>query len=386
MKLSFQLDQIKEGLQKAASVIPAKAGAAYLRSIWLRAQKDSLSIMATDANIEFTGTYPAEVTEEGLAGVQGRAFVDLVLKLSPKAPITLSVDKKGANLLVEQGRRSYKLALSSKDWFQEFSPFPEGEPVSWTGSVFSEYLDRVVFCISDDDLQEALGCLCLMPRENGRIDMCGLDGHQFAMVSFIYEDLCSRLPEEGLLIQKKHLADIRKWLGPDELDISLTDKRVYMQRLEGAEMLSMPRVLQEYPDYNLFVSKLEGNDISRLEVPRQEAQDCLGRIQVFNTDTDRCVFLDLKPQEVNFSAQGNELGSGRESIEAEYSGTLDKIAFPTRNLMEIFGHFASERLTIKFTGAEGPAGINGPDDMGYVVIIMPMKVAGSSYYSEEEEI
>lgn len=383
MKLTFQKEAINEGLQKAAGVIPSKTGAAYLRSIWLRAENGSLSLMATDANLEFTGTYPADVAETGLAGVQGRAFVDLVSRLS-NGPISLSIDKNGSNLLVEQGRRVYKLALSSKDWFQEFSPFPEGEAIVWTGGIFAEYLDRITFCISDEDLQDALGCLCLKPRENGKIDMCGLNGHQFAIVSFIYEDLCARLPREGLLIQKKYLADIKKWLGPDEIELNLTDKRLYLKRLSGAEMLSLPRALYDYPDYNLFMVKLESPDVSRLEISRKEAAECLGRIQVFNTEADRCVFMEMKPTETTFLAQGSEMGSGRESIEAEYKGNLEKIAFPTRNLMEIFGHFTSGNIHLKFTGAEGPAGISGPDDIDYTVIIMPMKVASASYYDEED--
>lgn len=78
MKLIVNKEQIIEGLQKAAAIIPAKAGAAYLRSVWLKAEEGSLSVMSTDANIEFTGRYPAEVSEPGLIGVQGRAFVDLV--------------------------------------------------------------------------------------------------------------------------------------------------------------------------------------------------------------------------------------------------------------------------------------------------------------------
>ena len=61
MKLTVNKEQIIEGLQKAAAIIPAKAGAAYLRSIWLKAEEGSLAVMSTDANIEFTGRYPAEV-------------------------------------------------------------------------------------------------------------------------------------------------------------------------------------------------------------------------------------------------------------------------------------------------------------------------------------
>ena len=36
------------------------------------------------------------------------------------------------------------------------------------------------------------------------------------------------------------------------------------------------------------------------------------------------------------------------------------------------------------TGSEGPCGIRGADDADYTVIIMPMKVSETTYYSEED--
>ena len=91
MKLTVNKEQIIEGLLKAVAIIPAKAGAQYLRSIWLKADESGLSVMSTDANIEFTGCYQAEVAEPGLIGVQGRAFVDLVRQL-PSGVLHLSLD------------------------------------------------------------------------------------------------------------------------------------------------------------------------------------------------------------------------------------------------------------------------------------------------------
>ena len=60
MHVTVKKEQIIDGLQKAASIIPSKAGAAYLRSIWLQAKSDGITIMSTDVNIEFTGVYPAK--------------------------------------------------------------------------------------------------------------------------------------------------------------------------------------------------------------------------------------------------------------------------------------------------------------------------------------
>ena len=63
MLFTVKKENIIEGLQKAAGIIPTRAGAAYLRSLWIKAEGEVLTIMATDANIEFTGTYPADVKE-----------------------------------------------------------------------------------------------------------------------------------------------------------------------------------------------------------------------------------------------------------------------------------------------------------------------------------
>ena len=383
MKLTVNKEQIIEGLLKAAAIIPAKAGAQYLRSIWLKAEEGSLSVMSTDANIEFTGRYPAEVSKPGLIGVQGRAFVDLVRQL-PTGVLHLTLDEASGNLLIEQGRRTYKLPVSGAEWFQNFSAFPAENAVTWSGDFLQDILDKVAFCISDDDAMDAIACLCMKPRGNGRIDVCGLNGHQFALVSFTHDELAERLPESGMLIQKKYLQDIKKWLGVDEIELNITDKRLYLRSLDGAETLSLPRAAHEYPDYNIFMSKLASEDMNPMTLARKETIEALGRILIFNTESDRCTYMDLTAGEALLSAQGQDVGSANESLEVTYNGDIKRIAFPTRNLLDVLGHFVSAKIDMMLTGSEGPCGIRGGDDTEYTVIIMPMKVSETTYYSEED--
>ena len=383
MKLTVNKEQIIEGLLKAVAIIPAKAGAQYLRSIWLKAEDGGLSVMSTDANIEFTGRYQAEVAQPGLIGVQGRAFVDLVRQL-PSGVLHLSLDEASGNLLVEQGRRTYKLPVSGAEWFQNFSSFPEENTVTWSGDFLQDLLDKVTFCISDDDAMDAIACLCMMPKGNGRIDVCGLNGHQFALVSFTHDELAERLPEEGILIQKKYLQDIKKWLGVDEIELSITGKRLYLRSMSKAETLSLPRATHQYPDYSIFMSKLASEDMHPMTLDRKEAMEALGLFLIFNTESDRCTYMDLSSGEALLSAQGQDVGSASESLEVTYGGDIKRIAFPTRNLMDVLAHFVSGKTDMMLTGAEGPCGIRGADDPDYTVIIMPMKVSETTYYSEED--
>lgn len=380
MLVTITKDDVINGLAKAASIIPLKAGAQYLRSVWIQAkQDDTITIMATDVNIEFTGTYKARVQEAGQVGVNGKALVELIRRL-PAGDINLRLDNENKSLLVEQGRRSYKLPISDPVWFQLLPPFPEEGAVLWAGDYFQELIERVSFCISDD--QEVLSCLYMKSVENGKVDVCGLNGHQFAITSFVNEEIAKKIGDEGLLLQKKYIQEIKKWLGEDEIYFNFTERRFHIKNKDGSEHISVPRTMAAYPDYRLFINKLNADDASKLTVNKRETLETLDRIYIFNNDNDRCTYFNLSGKMAVVSAEAQDTGSASEELDISYDGIIQKIAFPTKNLMEILGHFQSADLEWTLTTQEGPCGITGSEDPDYMVLIMPMKIAQTNYYEE----
>mgnify|MGYP000715436968 CR=1 FL=1 len=67
-----------------------------------------------------------------------------------------------------------------------------------------------------------------------------LNGHQFALTRFTHDDLSARLPEDGVLIQRKYVGELRKWLGGDEIEVNLTDKRLFVRSGDGHETSAFP--------------------------------------------------------------------------------------------------------------------------------------------------
>ena len=382
MYLKVYKEDVIEGLQKAANIIPQRTGAAYLRSIWLKAENGKLELLSTDSSLEFRGSYTAEILEPGLAGVQGRAFVELLRRL-PSGQISLKVDEAASVLHIEQGRRKYKLPINDATWFQNFSDFPEQGAVMWSGDFFQELIDKIVFCIGDEGM-DAISCLVMRPTGQGFIEAAGMNGHQFAMLRFANDDLRAMLPADGILIQKKYLGELKKWLGTDEINVNLDDKRLFLRTENKSESLSLPVSTYQYPDYNSFLSRLKGEGTSTLEVTRAEAQDALMRIAIFNSESNRCTYFDFNGSEAVLSAVGQDVGSATESLDVSYKGDISRIAFPTNNLLTIMDHFSSAKLTMTFTGSEGPCGITGGEDAEYLVIIMPMKILDDTHYSEEQ--
>ena len=380
MKVSVEKKRVIDGIQKAAAIIPAKTGAAFLRSIWIKAENGILSIKSTDGNVEFSGIYAAGIEDAGFIGVQGRTFADLIKQL-PDGQISFVTDE--STLKVKQKGKNYKFPVNNADYFQEFSPYPDSESVAWDGAELANIIDRVSFCIDSDETKDSLGCLCVQGRKDGRIDICGLNGHQFALWICDKPDLFAKLDGKPLLIQKKFLPFIKKWLKSGPIELNLSDKRLYLKNED--EQLSIPRVDLDYPDYSIFMSKLEDEEKSRLLAFRKEMIDALNRIAIFTSAGNSSVFIDLSEKILNLSAQGQETGSGKEELEVSYDGSIKRIAFPTSNLMEVLNHFESDEIFADMTGEQGVCGIRGLDaekDGEYVVAIMPMNMGDDSYYEE----
>ena len=384
MKVKMFKDDVIEGLKKAANIIPVKTGAAFLRTIWLKAEDGGLHIYATDSNLEFSGSYPAQVIEPGLVGVQGRAFYELLNKL-PSDNLTLKIDPKTKNLLIEHGRRKYKLPTNDASWFQILTAFPDESPVLWSGETLKIIIDQIAFCISEEDTMEAAACMNLKPiAEEQAIDVCGLNGHQFSMVRFQSEAMLGLLPSEGILIQRKYLTELNKWLPLEEVDCNISDKRFFFRTSDGRETFSLPLSYYQFPDYRNFIGRLADPDATTVDLDKIDLVDALNRILIFNSENNRCTYFDFEDSQLVLTAQGHEVGAATEYIDVDKKGEFQKIAFPTRNFIEILNHFGSSKIRLTFTGNEGPCGVTGDKDLDYTVIIMPMKIIEETYYSEEE--
>ncbi|MFW6415258.1 MAG: DNA polymerase III subunit beta, partial [Thermodesulfobacteriota bacterium] len=113
--------------------------------------------------------------------------------------------------------------------------------------------------------------------------------------------------------------------------------------------------------------------------------EALERISIFNTETQRCTYLVFGENELVLYSQGQDTGEANETLPVQFQGNIEKIIYPTRNLMEVLNHFDSSQLTFEFTNSNGPCKVTGDEeeDSNYLVIIMPVEIEEETYYSEE---
>jgi hypothetical protein len=78
MKVAINTEHCINGILKASSITPTKSGAAMLRTMRIRAEKDrqTISFMSTDASTEYIGIYPADSIWIELRSADGNMLID----------------------------------------------------------------------------------------------------------------------------------------------------------------------------------------------------------------------------------------------------------------------------------------------------------------------
>ncbi len=383
MKLKINKEDVTEGIQKASSITPQKTGAAFLRTVWLKTENDNLKLMSTDSKLEFSGNYPAQTFEQGIIGVQGKNFYELFKKLPP-GEIELIADEEESTLYIKQGPRKYKLPTIDSSWFQNFSLFSEENSTLWSGTFVRNLIDRISFCIEDDS-SDYTHYMKLNPVDDqGSIEVCGMRHGHFGLQSFNHPEVANLLGEEGILIAKPYLLELKKWLKNEDIYFTLNNKRVFFSTLDKNEIFSLPMNYEKFPAYYAFFSHFE-DKTSKMNINKEELIDSLERISIFNTETQRCSYFVFNENELVLYSQGQDTGEASETLPVYYEGDLDMIVFLTKNLMEVLSHFDSSQLTFEFTNKNGPCKIVGDEeaDSNYLVIVMPVEIEEEIYYSDE---
>ncbi|MFO7816141.1 MAG: DNA polymerase III subunit beta [Thermodesulfobacteriota bacterium] len=382
MKLKVNKEEIINGTQKSAAIIPVKTGAAYLRITWLRAQDNTLEIMSTDSNMEFTGKYKTKIEENGLVGVNGRKFADLIQRMPP-GEITMRLGSNGQILYLEQGRKKYKLPTNESSWFQELAPFPDDYFI-WSGEELKNILEKTIFCIADKESLKNIVCLSMKARDDGRIEVCGLDGTKIAIYIFENENMYNILKEQNILFEKDYLNELRRWLPNDDIKIGLSDKKIFFADKNEIEMFSMPLKSGEFPKYRNILDNFRENQNTSIEFYREEMLDSLERIALFTTSEFQSVHIKIFDDYIFMDYQGQESGEAYEEIEAKINGEIKEIILATRHIISILNHFDSEKITFSLSDKSDPCFISGEDDPGYTCITMPITIEEETYYTEEE--
>jgi len=370
MKFTAARLELSSRLQTVMSVVSSKTTLPILANLLIEAEKDKISLSATDLDLSISTSLPAKVAKPGKTTVPARTFTEIIREL-PGEEVTCIEQNNRMELKTGQG--VYKISGIAAD---EFPRLPEIKGANKTKIPAAQLVDMVkktAYAVSLDETRPALNGILWQASGDG-MSMVATDGHRLARYT-VPENRLSGVAED-LILPPKALQLLAKMAAEYEEDLSVTfgEKNIVFDL--GPTTITSRLIEGPYPNYNQVIPS---NNDKALRVGVEELTGGVRRVSILSNSLTRQVKFSLSKSGLELSATNQDVGGeAREKIPCEYTGDDLEIGYNAGYVLDILKNLESEKAEFCFSTSIS-AGIvkacDGPMKENYLCLIMPLRLA-----------
>ncbi|MBW2367624.1 MAG: DNA polymerase III subunit beta, partial [Deltaproteobacteria bacterium] len=180
----------------------------------------------------------------------------------------------------------------------------------------------------------------------------------------------AELPEEGLLLPKKGLNEINKFLdikGPVRVGI---EHNHFVLKKEAETIIA--RLLEgDFPDYTEIIHREGGNII---EIDKFQFFMMLKRMSILSSEDYKAAIFNFEKERILISASNPDLGESKEDMDITFEGDHLTIAFNPKYFMDAINIIESDTVLLYIADEERPCLLLDKQDDSFVSAIMPMRI------------
>jgi DNA polymerase-3 subunit beta len=372
LALRIKKDELARGVSQTSAIADKRSALPLLSNILLEAEGGCLRLTATDLEISFQGSYPAEVEAPGRLTVPARTLNELVRSLRAEE-VKLAEDANFA-LLLSAGHFNDTIRGAGPD---DFPPMPPVDNISFldlAGRDLQGVIDRTIYSVAKDETRYNLSGIYLEKVEyEGRpnLRLVSTDGHRLNLAGLYTPDLEKLDLPKGVLAPSKGLGELRKLTeGAETVRLGFSGDSLVARSSNAVLVMRLQD--GRFPDYNLVLPK---DNHRHLLVDRRVLLDALKHVDIMCPGGEyKVVKLALAPGQLVISAVNPTQGHSEASLEAEYEGEPLEIGLNPKYCLEALVPLASEKVRLSFLEAANPVLLTAAEDPGYSGVIMSMKI------------
>ena len=379
MKLVCTQSDLSSNLSLVSRAVPSRPTHPVLANVLLTADAETqqVSLTAFDLSLGIRTSFPGKVLTGGEITLPAKLLNDIVSRL-PEGEITLD-DEAGevplrAILTSASGR--YQVRGMGVEEFPELPVVEKGEAVYLPAEALIEGLRGCLFATSADETKQVLTGLHLIVQQDS-LEFAATDGHRLAVVKTT-NDLAvdgEEPPRLEVTVPAKALRELERMLGmrqsTEPLALHFDQGQVVF---EWAEQRLTSRTLEgQYPAYRQLVPRQFERQIT---LERRQLLSALERIAVLADQKNNIVkfSIDSVNQQLALSVDAQDVGSGRESMQAQISGESIEIAFNVKYLMEGVKALPSSEIQMQLNTALSPVILTPLGSLKMTYLIMPVQI------------
>lgn len=381
MRVSVTQDALVKALKIVLPAVATRSTMPILSNVLLEAKDNHLRLAATDRELSISCWLPAHVEEAFEATLPAKLFVDYVSSMPPER-VDLKFTERTQKVEVRCASYSaningidamdYPLIPLIEDYLKDQATSPTSFVIEPAG--FRDALGVVLLAASKDESRPTLTGVNF-DLFGDSVSMAGTDGYRLSVLRLMERGAG---PDRSLIAPANFLSEMGRAIGDIDTEHSFsiiaTDTALvagfhvrYVGRVEMAGSL----LDVKYPEYKQIIPQLHD---TRVIVDTAGLTRAVRVANLFSRDDAYRVHLCIKPDLLQVSASGAEMGESQTEVEAQIEGEGLEIVFDGRYLMDILSQIKHPQLVLEFTKPTRPVRmfpVGVPKD-DFIHVIMPM--------------
>lgn len=348
MKLTVSSAELLKATMDVSKAIPAKSALPILENFLFSLKDNILEITASDSELTLRTSLEVEAAEDGAMAVPARQLSDL-LKTLPDQPIGIaSVSDSSFECTWSSGNSS--LPYFPAEDYPAIKGVGEGATaVTFQSETLLEGINGTIYATADDEMRPAMNGI-FFDMDTDSTTLVASDSHK--LICYTTADV--KVAEKcSFILHKKPAGVLKSILTKENGDVETAFDNNTVVFTFGNTMMICRLVVGKFPRYREVIPQ---NNSNVLKIERQQLLSTVKRVAVCANKASNHVKFDLKPGQLEISAQ--DLGfaiSAYEKIGCDYNGEDLTIGFKSSFLSDILANMSCDTVVMKFSDARKAA-------------------------------
>lgn len=365
MKFNINRDVLLPVLQTVSGVVDRRQSLPILSNLLFSFESGSLSVTATDMEVELIVKIDVDIDQVGELTVPARKLLDICRALPQESELQFEV--KNDRVLIKSGRSRFTLATL---------PAPEYPVIDITENTTSftikqKELDKLLsntqFAMAQQDVRYYLNGL-LLEITADRLRAVATDGHRLALDETAIK---AELKEDTqIIVPRKGITELTRLLQDEsEIEIQVSSNHI---RIKNSNTCFTSKLIDgRFPDYKRVIPELSENSVL---ADREELKNSLTRASILSNEKYRGVRIILNSNSLRALAHNPEQEEAEEELEVQYDGEELEIGFNVSYLLDTLSIIKSDKVKLSVMDANSSCLILPEDESNCQYVVMPMRL------------
>jgi DNA polymerase-3 subunit beta len=367
-------DDLLRSIGTQQNITNKKGTLAILANVLLEVKTDHILFTGTDLEIGLKQTVPAEVIDTGVLTLPAKKLFELARESGSSTISFKELENNWVEIIA--GPSVYRLAGLVGDEFPQFPDYDEKALVKMDSSIMADLVDKTVFSIAQDkeNMFTLTAALLQKTKEKDQVflKMISSDGHRLTIMSREVDSSVDDLHMNPItLIPRRGVQEIRKFCeNKNSFLFGIEEKQAV---LKSEDSLLIIRLMEgDFPDFKGLLDGLSKDNF--INIDRNRFLESLKRINLFTEDLFHAIKIDINDNKMILTSQNADFGSAKDEFSVDYKGNNLSLGFNCRYFIESLQVMEGNFIQANIKSQESPCMITSEEDIGFLSIIMPMKL------------